>query len=67
MDLERYASTRFGKARKTHGRPRVRCLLPVADPRTLELPGPTIRLLADAEAALGTLSGVGRLVPNPIC
>ena len=40
-------------------------LLSGAIPRSVELPTPTIRLLADAEAALGTLSGVGQLVPNP--
>src|SRR5680860_761178 len=34
-------------------------------PRTLELPGSTVRLLADAEGALGQLAGAGRLLPNP--
>src|SRR5680860_1232085 len=34
-------------------------------PRTLELPGSTVRMLADAEGALGQLAGIGRLLPNP--
>jgi Fic family protein len=38
---------------------------PAPLPRAVELPAATIGLLADAEAALGTLSGVGRLIPNP--
>ena len=38
---------------------------PAPIPRTLELPGPTVRLLAEAESALGQLAGVGRLLPNP--
>ncbi len=38
---------------------------PAPIPRTLELPGPAVRLLAEAESALGQLAGVGRLLPNP--
>ncbi len=38
---------------------------PAPIPRSIELPPDAVRLLADAEAALGALSGVGRLLPNP--
>ncbi len=38
---------------------------PASIPRTLELPGSSVRLLGEAEAALGRLDGVGRLLPNP--
>lgn len=38
---------------------------PAPIPRSIVLPPPTIRLLADAEASLGRLAGVGQLVPNP--
>ena len=65
MRLEEYESTRFGLARRTLGRHGYVAYFPAPIPRTLDLPSATIRLLAEAEAALGTLSGVGRLVPNP--
>lgn len=65
MQLDQYASTAFGEARRTLGRHGYVAYFPASIPRTIDLPGATIRLLADAEAALGTLSGVGQLVPNP--
>jgi len=65
MQLEHYASTVFGQARRTVGRHGYVAFFPAPLPRTIDLPSATIRHLADAEAALGTLSGVGRLVPNP--
>jgi Fic family protein len=34
-------------------------------PRALELPPSIVRVLADAEGALGQLAGIGSLVPNP--
>lgn len=34
-------------------------------PRTYELPSRLVQLLAEAEAALGRLAGVGQLLPNP--
>jgi Fic family protein len=63
--LEDYAATPFGEARRTPGRRGYVAYFPALIPRSISLPAPTIRLLADAEAALGTLSGVGQLVPNP--
>lgn len=65
MKLNEYASTAFGEARRTIGRHGYVAYFPAPIPRAVELPAATIRLLADAEAALGTLSGVGQLVPNP--
>ena len=65
MKLDEYASTAFGEARRTVGRHGYVAYFPAPIPRAVELPAATIRLLADAEAALGTLSGVGQLVPNP--
>lgn len=65
MELDDYASTPFGEARRTLGRYGYVAYFPRPPPRSLELHPATIRLLADAEAALGTLAGVGQLVPNP--
>jgi len=65
VELDDYASTPFGEARRTIGRHGYVAYFPAPIPRAVELPAATIRLLADAEAALGTLSGVGQLVPNP--
>lgn len=65
MDPERYASTPFGKARRTPGRHGCVAYFAAPIPRTLELPPSTVRTLADAEGALGQLAAVGRLVPNP--
>lgn len=65
MDLERYQGTAFGEPRRTLGPHGYVAYFPASIPRSLELPNSLIRLLGDAEAALGTLSGIGRLVPNP--
>lgn len=65
MRIEDYASTTFGRPRRTPGRHGYVAYFPAPIPRSIVLPPETIRLLADAEAALGTLSGVGQLLPNP--
>lgn len=65
MELDDYATTPFGKARRTTGRHGYVAYFPAPIPRSIDLPTATIRLLADAEAALGTLGGVGQVVPNP--
>lgn len=39
--------------------------IPAPIPRELEIPAATVRLLADAEGALGQLAGISRLLPNP--
>lgn len=65
MDMEAYAPTVFGEPRRTVGRHGYVAYFPAPIPRTVVLPAATIRLLADAEASLGRLAGVGELVPNP--
>jgi Fic family protein len=60
-----YASTLYGEPRRTLGRHGYIAYFPAPIPRKIELPAATIRLLADAEASLGRLAGVGQLVPNP--
>ena len=65
MELAAYASTVFGEAKRTLGRHGYVAYFPATIPRTLDLPASLITLLADAEAALGRLAGVGQLVPNP--
>jgi Fic family protein len=65
MELARHPATRFGEARRTPGRHGYVAYFPAPIPRKLELPESTVRLLADAEGALGQLAGVGRLVPSP--
>lgn len=65
MELSAYAATAFGEPRRTLGRHGCAAYFPAPIPRSIELPRSTIRLLADTEAALGRLAGVGQLVPNP--
>jgi len=65
VELDRYPSTAFGEARRTPGRHGYVAYYPKPIPRKIELPGSMVRRLADAEASLGRLAGVGRLVPNP--
>lgn len=65
MEIDSYRPTRFGEARRAGGPHGYVAYFPAAIPREIELPPRTVRLVADAEAALGVLSGVGRLVPNP--
>ncbi len=65
VDLDRYPSTVFGQARRTIGRHGYVAYFPAPIPRGLELPASTVGLLADAEASLGRLAGVGQLLPNP--
>lgn len=65
MDLKTHAPTPFGEARRTPGRHGYLAYFPAPIPRALDLPAATVRLLAEAEGALGRLAGVGRLVQNP--
>lgn len=65
MRLDRYLQTDFGGARRIGGRHGYVAYFPAAIPRVVDLQPPTIALLADAEAALGRLAGVGDLLPNP--
>lgn len=65
MDASSYAKSAFREPRRTPGRHGYTAYFPAHIPRTIELPSRTVRLLADAEASLGRLAGVGQLVPNP--
>jgi Fic family protein len=64
MDLASNRSNGFGSARRTPGRHGYVAFYPRAIPRALELPSASVMLLADAEASLGQLAAVGRLVRN---
>lgn len=65
VELETHAPTSFGEARLTSGRHGYVAYFPATIPRALDLPASTVRLLGEAEGALGRLAGVGRLLPNP--
>jgi Fic family protein len=65
VDRDRYASTPFGESRRTLGRFGHVAYFPAPIPRSVELPSNSVRLLGEAEAALGRLDGVGRLLPDP--
>lgn len=65
VDLADYASTQFGQPRRTLGRHGYVAYFPAPVPRAIDLSARTIRLLAEAEASLGRLAGVGQLMPNP--
>jgi Fic family protein len=65
MELTDYASTRFGEPRRTLGRHSYVAYFPAPLPRAIELSAGAIRMLAEAEASLGRLAGVGQLMPNP--
>ena len=65
MDASRYAATRFGRAGRTLGPHSYVAYFPETLPRSLELSAESIMLTADAEAALGRLAGVGRLLASP--
>ena len=65
MELEAHAQTPFGEARRTPGRHGYVAYFAATIPRALDLPASTVRLLGEAEGALGRLAGIGRLLPNP--
>ncbi len=65
MELAAYASTQFGRPLRTPGRHGHVAYFPAPVPRAIELSAPAIQALAEAEASLGRLAGVGQLVPNP--
>jgi len=64
VDTERYLDTTFGRVRQVPGKGYL-AYYPRLLPESVELSNSAVGLLADAEAALGRLAGVGRLLPNP--
>ncbi|MBF6619489.1 MAG: Fic family protein [Patulibacter sp.] len=65
MELADFPRTLFGEARRTVGARSYVAYFPAPLPRSFELPARLVPVLADAEAALGRLAGVGQLLPNP--
>jgi Fic family protein len=65
MDLVDFPRTAFGEARQTIGAHPYVAYFPAPLPRRFELPPALVPLLAETEAALGRLAGVGQLLPNP--
>ena len=54
-----------GELVKTPGRYGYWAYLPQPLPASLDLPASTVRILSEADRALGRLAGAGRLLPNP--
>lgn len=65
MQIDRFADTDFGSARKTAGPHGYVAYFPRPIPRRLVISPANVVRLADAEAALGRLAGASRLVPQP--
>ena len=65
MDVADFPRTAFGEARRTIGPHPYVAYFPAPLPRSFELPPQLVSLLAEAEAALGRLAGIGQLLPNP--
>lgn len=65
MNAADFPRTAFGEARPTIGAHPYVAYFPAPMPRSFELPAQLVSLLAEAEAALGRLAGVGQLLPNP--
>ncbi|HEV7494078.1 Fic family protein [Baekduia sp.] len=65
MESADFPCTTFGEARQTIGPHAYIAYFPAPLPRSFELPARLVPLLADAEAALGRLAGVGQVLPNP--
>lgn len=65
MDIESYADTPFGRARRTGGSHGYVAYFPRPIPREVVISADNLMRVADAEAALGRLAGAGRLLPDP--
>ncbi len=65
MERDRYADTEFGAPRLTSGAHGYVAYYPRAMPRSIAVTPSNLLALADAEAALGRLAGVARLLPDP--
>jgi len=60
-----YDDTEFGRAKRTLGSHSYVAYYPRRLPRRLAISDQHLMLVADAEAALGRLVGIGRLLPDP--
>jgi Fic family protein len=65
MDPARFVAPRWGRVVSTGGRSGYQAFVPAPLPRSLDLDMPTVRILSEADAALGRLAGAGRVLPNP--
>ncbi|MCU0271467.1 MAG: Fic family protein [Acidimicrobiales bacterium] len=65
MDVNGYADSVFGRVRRTGGARGYLAFFPNPIPRQVAIAPANVLRLADAEAALGRLAGVGRLLPVP--
>lgn len=64
MDEADFPPTAFGEVRRTTGPHAYGAYFPAALPRSFELPARLVPLLAETEAVLGRLAGVGQLLPS---
>jgi cell filamentation protein, protein adenylyltransferase len=65
VDPNRFDAPSLGKPVKTPGAHGYWAYLPEPLPAALDLKAATVRILSDADRALGRLAGAGRLLPNP--
>ena len=66
MDPARYQASEFGRAAREPGSKQAFWFfMPAPIPRSLPLDAATVTALSKADAALGLLEGLGRLIPEP--
>jgi len=65
MDPTSFVDHAMGRPIKTPGRNGFYAYHPAPLPRSLPLDEPTVKMLSDADNALGRLAGAGRLLRNP--
>lgn len=66
MDATRFVDSQFGRATREPGKKDAFVYyLPKPIPRDLELSGPVVAALSEADAALGHLQGLGMLITDP--
>lgn len=65
MDATRFIAPKWGRALSTGGPASYVAFVPQPTPRELPLDTETVLRLSEADAALGRLSGAGRLLPDP--
>ena len=66
MDPRRFTSSKFGEVRKEPGnRFAYNYFQPAPLPRELDLTAATVRMMSEADASLGLLNGLGRLIRQP--